>query len=160
MKRITFKILSILLAAVLLVAALPVVAFAENVSPCASFDCEHNFVEGCFETYNYVSTEKHLTTLYFAKYCTICAWTLEFYEAERDVVPHTIDEESIVETYSHTYESNECHYTETSISKMCILCGEINETHGSYNLHEFDDSVDEEVDMQGICICCGEMIYW
>ena len=73
MKKITFKTLSILLAAVLLVAALPVAAFAEDVSPCATLSCEHLDIDK-FSTYvyEYVSNEEHMVTEYYFKICADC----------------------------------------------------------------------------------------
>ena len=112
MKTITFKTLSILLAAVLLVAALPVTAFAEDVSPSAIRPCEHNYVEEESPTYLYVSNTYHRVTVTLVKNCVWCDSSIFI----RDT-----------------------HYLE---------------------LHEFDDSVDPEVDMEGVCIYCGEMIYW
>ena len=42
-----------------------------------------------------------------------------------------------------------------------IRCGDIRvEITPNFEYHEFDDSVDPEVDMEGVCIICGELIYW
>ena len=111
MKTITFKTLSILLAAVILVAALPVTAFAEDVSPCAPPVCAHNYVEEVTPSYLYISNTYHQLTVTRVKNCVWC------------------DSSFIDET----------HYIE---------------------VHEFDDSVDPEVDMEGVCIFCNRMIYW
>ena len=113
MKTITFKTLSILLAAVILVAALPVIAFAEDVSPCVVYPCEHNV--------------------------------------------------KVFDEYSHTWASNEFHYTLWIQVERCTLCEKIFdvwEVDYVLNGHCFDDSVDPEYDMQGVCSDCGEMIYW
>ena len=72
MKKSVFKTLSILLAAVLLVAALPITAFAEDVSPCAPPVCEHNYEEEFWYDYEYVTNEYHLAILFYSKECTIC----------------------------------------------------------------------------------------
>jgi hypothetical protein len=112
MKTITFKTLSILLAAVLLVAALPVTAFADDVSICAAPECEHNYVEEESSTCLYVSNTYHRVTETLVKNCVWC--------------------ESSITIRDNQYLA----------------------------LHEFDDSVDPEVDMEGVCTGCGRMIYW
>jgi len=111
MKKFAFKTLSILLAAVLLAAALPLAAFAEDVSMCDIRPCSHNYQESTDTTHVYVSNEYHLTTEY--------------------------------------------------AFLVCVWCGDsyTNETQ-NYEYHRFDDSVDEEVDIQGVCVDCKRMIYW
>ena len=113
MKTITFKTLSILLAAVLLVAALPVTAFADDVSPSAIRPCEHNYEVRTNISIDYISNELHRVREY---YVVTCLWCGDSY-ISNDVVDR-------------------------------------------YEYHEFDDSVDPECDMQGVCIYCNEMIYW
>lgn len=114
MKMITFKTLSILLAVVILVAALPLAAFADG-----SITCRQDPVNG---EHNYQMTN---------------------------------EEETCV------YASNEYHLIMMYKSYSCIWCGKIHvEETPRFENHEFDDSVDEEVDMQGFCIVCERMIYW
>ena len=112
MKKITFKTLSILLAAVLLVAALPVTAFAEDVSPCAIRPCEHNFEVTYYAVRLPATNEYHYTTIHMIIVCTLCG-------------------------YSYS---------------------DVGEPFPEW--HEFDDSVDEEVDMSGTCIYCGDYVSW
>ncbi|MBO5967864.1 MAG: hypothetical protein J6S14_05125 [Clostridia bacterium] len=114
MKTITFKTLSILLAAVLLVVALPVTAFAEDVSPCAIPSCEHTNTEfRIIESYMHVTNEEHLVTLRLFEICSRCEKVISREEMDSWLEPHTID-----------------------------------------------PSVDQECEMDGPCIYCGETIYW
>jgi hypothetical protein len=113
MKKITFKTLSILLAAVLLVAALPVTAFAEDVSPCAALACEHLNTRTAYEYfYDYISNDEH---------------------------------------YVHEYRL-----------EVCLDCRESNSrwVDSWEEQHTIDLSVDQEYEMEGPCIDCGETIYW
>lgn len=99
MKTITFKTLSILLAAVLLVAALPVTAFAEEVNPCAALSCDHHDIDSfprC--VYEYVSNEEHMVTEYYYTICTDCGavlfadW-LDIWEESHTIDP-SVDQET------------------------------------------------------------------
>ena len=92
MKRNTRKALSILLAAVLLVAALPITAFAEDVSPCAALACQHLDTRVTYEYfYEYVSNDEHYVHEYQFEVCLSCGdvvfadWTDRWNES------HTID---------------------------------------------------------------------
>ncbi|MBR6579116.1 MAG: hypothetical protein IKK74_09245 [Clostridia bacterium] len=92
MKTITFKTLSILLAAVLLVAALPVTAFAEDVSPCAALSCEHPYTQETHPRfYKYVTNEEHMVYEYRFEVCLSCREVL--YDDWVDIweESHTID---------------------------------------------------------------------
>ena len=112
MKKFAFKTLSILLAAVLLMAALPVAAFAEDVSTCAAPTCGHNINTKIDTHYEKISDAIHQVVIHETIYCTWC------------------DYSELVNVYWYNEE------------------------------HIFDNSVDPEVDMEGFCILCEEMIYW
>ena len=114
MKTITFKTLSILLAAVVLVAALPVTAFAEDVSPCAALACEHLKTQTTYEYfYEYVSNEEHKVYLYRFVVCLSC-------------------KDDIFSDWLDIWDEP----------------------------HTIDPSVDQECEMEGPCIHCGETIFW
>ena len=114
MKKITFKTLSILLAAVLLVAALPVTALAEDVSPCAVLSCKHlNPRTSFIRYYDYISNEEHYVHEYRLVVCLDCDQMIEYEWTDKWEEQHTID-----------------------------------------------PSVDQECEMEGPCIDCGETIYW
>lgn len=159
MKIIAIKIISVLLAVVVLVAALPLSVFAEDASACSVLQCEHNYEESFFESSSYVTNEHHLTTLYCVEYCSLCGSTLNITEMDSYLESHNVEVSS-----DKTYlpDSDEYHITTEHIYETCICCGvEISSREiESYETHEFDASVDPEVDMEGVCVCCGEMIYW
>ena len=92
MKRNTRKALSILLAAVLLVAALPITAFAEDVSPCGIRPCDHDYVDEYWCDYEYISNDYHLVVEYHSQYCSFCGEL--FYAEPTESWPsgHTIDD--------------------------------------------------------------------
>lgn len=114
MKKFAFKILSILLAAALLVVALPTAVFAEDVSPCATPSCEHVNTRISYPTYyHYVTNEEHVAEEYYLEVCTRCEEVISYYELDSWFESHTID-----------------------------------------------PSVDQETEMEGECIDCGEMISW
>lgn len=158
MKKATFKTLSILLAAAILVAALPVTTFAEDVSPCANIPCEHNYQVHYETSYSPVSEESHLIMIDEIETCTWCGEST-FKGTDYDYEDHSFIT-SQNERYS--YASNEYHYYIVEDINICTLCdgiySEQQEVIEEY--HEFDDSVDPEVDMQGVCIYCNKMIYW
>ena len=112
MKKITFKTLSILLAAVLLVVVLPIAAFAEDVSCREDPDGLHS---------------------YDVRYYTVC-------------VP----------------ASDEYHQRIIYASLKCTLCGDsaVIEISSESEAHDFGDEIDPEVDMEGVCIICGDEISW
>lgn len=92
MKKITFKTLSILLAAVLLVAALPVAAFAEDVSPCATLSCEHLNTETSYPRfYNYLTNEEHMVYEYRFEICFSCRELVDYDWVDIWEESHTID---------------------------------------------------------------------
>ena len=92
MKKFAFKILSIMLAIALLVIALPVVVYAEDVSPCANAPCTHAQPKyRIVEAYLYVTNEEHLLTLYLFKTCARCDKVLDYAEMDSMMEPHTID---------------------------------------------------------------------
>lgn len=159
MKKIMFKTLSILLAAVLLVAALPIALFAEDVSHCAAVPCDHNIEIFSQETYVSYSIDYHLTTLYNVCYCSLCELVLDVAVIKRYYESHNV-EESRDKTYSP--DSDAYHLTTEHVYETCICCGiEINSYEiDSNETHVFEASVDPEVDMEGVCIYCGETIYW
>ena len=99
MKKITFKTLSILLAAVLLVAALPITAFAEDVSPCSVLSCEHLNTQVRHERfYDYVTNEEHMVYEYRLVFCLSCQelvfsdWT-DIWEESHTIDP-SVDQET------------------------------------------------------------------
>lgn len=112
MKRITFKTLSILLAAVILVAALPVTAFAEDVSCREDPDGLHTFNVRYFTTCVPEAQDYHRRIYYASLQCTLCGFS--------DVIELSSERE----------------------------------------FHDFGDEVDPEVDMEGVCIICGDEISW
>ena len=157
MKKATFKTLSILLAAVILVAALHVTAFAEDVSPSAIRPCEHNYVTRDDTTYVPVSDTAHLTTPYIVESCIWCG-AANIFQGEPYFESHTYDV-SYYKTY--LYVCNEYHWTTEYEINTCVCGDTLVEQGASYSeWHEFDDSVDEEVDMNGVCIRCGEEVSW
>lgn len=114
MKKITFKTLSILLAAVLLVAALPVTAFAEDVSQCDALSCDHPNIKVDYSYfYEHITNDEHLVYEYRIEVCLSC----------RDVV---------FDDWTDIWEEP----------------------------HTIDPSVDQETEMQGNCVDCGETIFW
>lgn len=157
MKKITFKSLSILLALVLLVTALPVAAFAEDVSPCADLPCEHNFTTRHTTSYVPISETEHITTHYTIENCIWCGENSISNDA-----PYFESHDFIENSYvGYVYINNEYHITTEYTVKVCQMCKEryINES-SKQEWHEFDDSVDPEVDMEGVCTCCGGEISW
>lgn len=109
MKTITFKTLSILLAAVLLVAALPLSAFAEDASPCATPTCEHAETEISYTASAfYMTNEEHLITVYIKETCSKCNKVIFYDEVESWLEDHTIDP---------TVDQ------ETEIQGACVDCG-------------------------------------
>lgn len=203
MKTITFKTLSILLAAVVLVAAMPITAFAEAVNGASS--CQHTFEVTEYETYEACSNEYHHKTLYRSSTCIWCGYEVTVEEDSYDE-DHTTyktsyatytyesrsscrytlfedntciwcDFENTYEVYTYTKShnteeyyntyylshSNEYHNTVGYLEDICLDCGEIINFYEEYNgleYHEFDDSVDPEVDMEGVCILCGDEVSW
>lgn len=77
MKKATFKTLSILLAAVILVVALPVAVFAEDVSPCNNDLCDHNCIWRYLTEHIPFSDELHQNVSYRSYYCTLCGKELD-----------------------------------------------------------------------------------
>lgn len=203
MKKTTFKTLSILLAAVVLVAALPITAFAEAVNGTSS--CQHTFEVTEYETYDECSNEYHKKILYRSRTCIWCGYEViveedSYYEAHtpydsydekytfesRSKCRYTLyeiktciwcDFENTYEVYTYTKShnteeyyntyylshSNEYHNTVGYLEDICLDCGEKINSYEEYNgleYHEFDDSVDPEVDMEGVCILCGDEVSW
>lgn len=158
MKTITFKTLSILLAAVILVAALPVTAFAEDVSPSAIRPCEHNFEVHYEPHYTVFTEEMHLITIDIIKTCTWCG------ESTLIGTDYDYEDHDFITNHNerYSYASNEYHYYIVEDIKICTLCDKmcVEQQEPIEEWHEFDDSVDPECDMQGVCIYCNKMIYW
>ena len=108
MKRIAFKILSILLAAVILVAALPVTAFAEDEYCSSSTNGEHTFVVvGRYFITISISQESHLVENGDVVVCTWCG---------------------IEDTANSTYDVEDHDFgdevdPEYAMSGTCIVCG-------------------------------------
>ena len=203
MKTITFKTLSILLAAVILVAALPITAFAEGVNGTSS--CQHTFEVTEYETYEACGNEYHQRTLYRSSTCIWCGYEVivegdSYYEAhttyasydekytfesrsscrytlyeiktciwcenENTIVVSTSTDDHNTEEHYNTYyspHSNEYHSTVEYLEDVCLCCGEIINSYEEYfdlECHVFDDSVDPDVDLEGVCILCGDEVSW
>ena len=94
MKRITFKILSILLAAVLLVAALPVTAFAGSSISCRQdpINGDHSYGLNIWYAYEYISNEYHLIIEYNSQVCSICNKVINAAPVDYWYVEHLIDD--------------------------------------------------------------------
>jgi hypothetical protein len=112
MKTITFKTLSILLAAVILVAALPLAAFAEDSSSSVLPNEAHTHILGLFypEDCDYYSNEYHIVTLYEEQKCIECGWLIYKIALAYRYENHTCDT-SIVDP-------------EVDMQGDCIYCGE------------------------------------
>lgn len=156
MKKITFKTLSILLAAVLLVAAFHLATFAEEVS--ATSSCQHVFEATVSVTYTYESDTECLRTEKWVETCIECNF-VNNYEVE------TYTSHNIGECYNTYYSShsNEYHIATEYLEEICLCCGGIinsYEEYSSLECHEFDDTVDPEVDLEGVCILCGDEVSW
>jgi hypothetical protein len=158
MKKITFKTLSILIAAVILLAALPVTAFADDVSPCSILPCEHNYQMRESIRYVPLNEDYHHKIIDTINYCTWCG--------DSSVVStvYILEDHSFVSTHNerYVYATNDHHYYIEEDVDTCLVCKGIyvEQQEPSRQLHEFDDSVDPEVDMDGICIYCHEWISW
>lgn len=205
MKNIMSKLMLVLFIVVLLVAALPFSALAENIDYLSDSDHQHHFIVENRVTCEPVSEEEHITTLYSIYTCTVCAKMFvdnesyhesheyegvygEYYDLYSirehlkvwfaydiciwcgDVDIYTTDScYEVHETEPYYYESwdpatNEYHLTKVNRDEICKWCGQ---TTGSgsvvaswHDWHEFDDSVDPEVDMDGVCIRCGDAVSW
>ena len=157
MKKITFKTLSILLAAVRLVAALPVAAFAEDAS--ADSLCPHIFQKREYILYEKLSKSVCLREVYSWEVCVICGITVnDSYKSE-------LRQHQCETRYSTYYSphSNEYHSTVEYLEDICLCCGEIINSYEEYfdlECHVFDDSVDPDVDLEGVCILCGDEVSW
>ncbi|MBQ3228869.1 MAG: hypothetical protein IJB43_09820 [Clostridia bacterium] len=164
MKTITFKTLSILLAAVLLVAALPVTAFANNVY--AFIDPGHTthlFEEYVWTECEFFSVDWHEIATHTTKQCSVCGIL-----SDDEVVRYHMEKhDDVIEDsdYIYEYDSNEYHNRIecTVITYRC--CGNIMLTIPDYSTavleeHEIHPSVDQECEIQGPCIHCDETIYW
>jgi hypothetical protein len=157
MKKITFKTLSILLVAALLVAALPIAVYAEDASSDSS--CPHFFQEREYIHYEYQSKSVCLREVYRWEQCVICGITVNY---SYDPEPTTHNCETRYKTYYSTH-SNEYHTTVEYLEEICLCCGKIINSYEEYfdlECHEFDDSVDPEVDTEGVCILCGDEVSW
>ena len=108
MKTITFKTLSILLAAVLLVAALPIVAFAEIVSPIDEDLCDHNCKWRYLKLYESDSDEYHTVTRFRDYYCTLCEEILDRQE---------------IAVYDEDHNYGDAIDPEIDMNGTCIDCG-------------------------------------
>lgn len=203
MKKFMFKALSIMLAAVLLVAALPIAAFAEEVNAVSS--CKHFFEVNNYANCDNYSDAYHLKTLYSISTCILCGYEViveedSYYEyhttymsydetytyesrsscrytlyevnaciwceyENKVVVDTSTDKHNTEECYTPYYSShsNEYHMTTVYLEDICLCCGEIINSYEEYfelECHEFDDSVDPEVDLEGVCILCGDEVSW
>ena len=157
MKKITFKTLSILLAAVLLVVALHLSAFAEEVS--ATSLCQHIFDETeSVVSYRYESDSVCIRIVEVVEICQKCGLE-NTYVVENKTSHH---DEEFYNTY-YSSHSNEYHMTTVYLEEICLCCGGIINSYEEYfelECHEFDDSVDPEVDLEGVCILCGDEVSW
>ena len=63
---------------------------------------------------------------------------------------------------TYTKISDAIHQVAIRETHFCTWCNysELVNVYWRNEAHEFDDSVDPEVDMEGVCIYCKEMIYW
>ena len=112
MKKFAFKTLSILLAAVLLVAALPLAAFAEDSSSSALPNQAHIHDFDLFypKEFNYYSNEDHIVTLYEEQKCIECGWSIY-----KIALAYTYEQ--------HTYDTSIID-PEVDMQGDCIYCGE------------------------------------
>ena len=67
--------------------------------------------------------------------------------------------------YRYKFYSDEYHITQVYPAEGCVLCGLIRSVDDTFDYdylesHEFDESVDPEVDMEAVCIYCETTIYW
>ena len=79
-----------------------------------------------------------------------------------DPEPTTHNCETRYKTYYSTH-SNEYHTTVEYLEESCLCCGKIINSYEEYfdlECHEFDDSVDPEVDTEGVCILCSDEVSW
>ncbi len=164
MKKITFKTLSILLAAVLLVAALPVTAFANNVY--AFIDPGHTthlFEDYIWEENEFYSVDVHRIIIHITKQCSVCGELSENESIRYSMAPH--DSIIVGSAYIYNYDSNEYHAQITCSSKTFPCCDDTTLIEPDYSTavlleHIIDPSVDQETEMKGDCIDCGATIYW
>ena len=203
MKRFTFKTLSILMAAVLLVAALPNATFAEEAS--ADSSCLHIFTVTECITYETPGLEVHCKTIYDWHICLLCDYdvmvikdsvyephytetsyedSFHYYSKDehriiREIIKTCVlcqyimpietkhfyrehDTEEYYNTYYSSY-SDEYHNKVVYLEEICVFCGAIINSYEEYfelECHEFEDTVDPEVDMEGVCTICGDEVSW
>lgn len=107
MKKATFKTLSILLAAVILVVVLPVTAFAEDVSPCNYDLCDHSCIWIHITEHLPYSDELHKNVSSRIYYCTLC---------------HTpLDKQ--IKGVSYDYHVFDSYDPEVDMQVSCTICG-------------------------------------
>lgn len=158
MKKFALKSLSILLATVFLVAVLPLAALAEDINLYAVRPCEHDYEVRNESTCAYVSDRLHLKTDYTITTCLLCGdATVD--EGAPYFEYHDVEELNLI---TYLYVSNEYHRTQESVVKIGVSCDchEIVDVRSYDDWHEFDASVDPEVDMSGVCIRCHVQVYW
>ena len=106
MKKSAFKTLSILLAAVLLVVALPITAFAEDVSPCAPPVCKHNYEISYYFTHIPEADSHHIVVVYESWECVWCGDAFTYESA-----------------YEEGHDFGDEIDPEVDMSGVCIICG-------------------------------------
>jgi hypothetical protein len=157
MKKIMFKSLSILLAAVLLIVASSITVYAEDASPTSV--CHHAFKENKFIFYSFKSKSVCVRNETSWEACISCGIVVNS-NLKTDDITH--DTEMQYTTYYSTH-SNEYHNTVEYLEEFCICCEHIINSYEEYfalECHVFNDTVDPEYDTSGRCILCGDEVSW
>lgn len=163
MKTITIQTLSILLAAVLLVAALPVTAFADDVSLCTIIGHSHIYEEYIWEENEFYSVDVHRVIIHITERCTVCGILSDDEVLRYSLAVH--DAVIVSSGVQYEYLSNEYHNKIDCSCKIFACCDNTTLIEPDYNTavplcHTIDPSVDQEYEMEGTCVDCGETIYW
>ena len=125
------------------------------------FDYEsHDNLNGRIkEEYESIDEEKHNKIWY--TYGT-CKWCGMYNSSKTDELEEDHTKEWCYNTIYDRF-SNEQHCAIQCHDLICLWCGDLfdrNIIDSWYDWHEFDDSVDPEVDMDGVCILCGDAVSW
>lgn len=161
MKKFVSKTLSLFLAATLLVVALPLAAFAEEVCSFVHPGHTHLFEEYIWEEKEYYSIDKHQVIIHTTEQCAVCGVL-----SNNEVVTPALEDHYDIDvrsSWDYDYDSNEYHIKIEYSHKIYLCCdGTIVSKKVAETLeeHVIDPSVDQEVYMEGACIHCGETIYW
>ena len=101
--------MSVLLTAVLLVAILPIAAFAEDASPYVVAPCNHIYQAHYHYTSVYYSNAYHITTKFKVQTCTLCGRSETIETVGSNLETHYVKTWTLIEGMTDLYEGY-CEY--------------------------------------------------